>query len=73
MFPYEDFGIVSVHLSVPREKNRPSFINISPTVVIDTSMERSSEYLLQHGNSKILFSFQKRLKLNFKLYSDVLK
>ena len=25
-----------------RERNRPSFVNISPTVVIDTSMDRSS-------------------------------
>ena len=27
---------------VPEKKNRPSFVDISPTLVIDTSMERSS-------------------------------
>ena len=52
-------------LSVPREKkNHPSFVNISLTLVIDTSMERSSR-VLQHGNPKIWFSFKKRLKINY--------
>ena len=32
--------------------NLHSFVNISPTVIIDTSMERSS-LVLQHGNLKI--------------------
>ena len=32
--------------------NHLSFVNISPTLVIDTSMERSSR-VLQHGNQKI--------------------
>ena len=44
----------------------PSFVNISPTVVIDTSIERSLR-VLQHGNLKMLFYFQKRSKLNFDL------
>ena len=48
----------------PEKKNHPSFVNISPTIVNDTSMERSSR-VLQHGNPKIWFSFQKRSKLNF--------
>ena len=51
----------SVHLSVcPHlEKRNPlSFVNISPTLVIDTSMERSSR-VLQHGNQKICFFFKK--------------
>ena len=34
------------------KKNRPGFVNISPTLVIDTSTERSSR-VLQHGNQKI--------------------
>ena len=37
---------------MPRKKNRPGFVNISPTLVIDTSTERSSR-VLQHGNQKI--------------------
>ena len=45
--------------------NHLSFGNVSPTLVIDTSMERSSR-VLQHGNPKIgFFSFQKSSKLNF--------
>ena len=34
-----------------------SFVNISPTLVIDTSMERSSR-VLHHGNLKIRFFFK---------------
>ena len=41
----------------PEKRNHPDFVNISPTLVIDTSMERSSR-VLQHGNPKIWF-FQK--------------
>ena len=37
----------------PRKKKRPGFVNISPTLVIDTSTERSSR-VLQHGNQKIM-------------------
>ena len=36
--------------------NHLSFVNISPTLVIDASMERSSR-VLQHGNPKIGFFF----------------
>ena len=54
MFLYEDSKIVSVC---------PIFVNISPTLVIDTSMERSSR-VLRHANPKILFYFQKRSKLS---------
>ena len=43
--------------------NHRSFFNISPTLVIDTSMERSSR-VLQHGNQKIWFFFQENFKLN---------
>ena len=33
----------------PEKRNHPSFINISPTLVIDTSMEMYLK-VLQHGN-----------------------
>ena len=52
---------------VPKSWNHPTFVNISPTVVIDTSMERSSR-VLQHGNINFFFFFQKNSKLNFDLY-----
>ena len=44
--------------------NHLSFVNISPTLVIDTSMERSSR-VVQHGNPKIWFFFQKSSKFEF--------
>ena len=50
-FPYDE------------KRNRPGFVNISPTLVIDTSMERSSR-VLQHENQEIWFFFQKSSKLN---------
>ena len=57
---------LSVRPSVrtPRKEissNHPSFINVSPAVVIDTSMERSSR-VLHHENPKIGIFFQKSLK-----------
>ena len=64
MFPCEDSKTVSVCLSVcphPEKRYHHSFVNISPTLVIDTSMERSSR-VLHHGNPKIWFFFQKSLK-----------
>ena len=53
--PYPDFPY-------PEKRNRPGFVDISPTSVIDTSTERFSR-VLQHGNQKFDF-FQKSLKLN---------
>ena len=44
--------------------NHHSFVNISPTLVIDTSVERSSR-VLQHENPKIWFFFQKSSKFEF--------
>ena len=75
MFPYEESKTVSVCLSVrpsvrlsicpyPEKRNHPSFVNISPTLVIDTSMERSSR-VLHHENPKIWFFFQKSSKFEF--------
>ena len=43
--------------------NHHSFVNISPTLVIDTSMERSSR-VLHHGNPLIRF-FQKSSNFDF--------
>ena len=48
-FPYDE------------KRNRPGFVNISPTLVIDTSMERSSR-VLQHGNQKFDFFFLKKIQ-----------
>ena len=44
--------------------NHLSFVDISPTLVIDTSMERSSR-VLQHGNPKIWFFFVEVRNSNF--------
>ena len=58
---------LSVCLSIcpyPEKRNHHSFVNISPTLVIDTSMERSSR-VLHHGNPKIWFIFQKSSKFEF--------
>ena len=48
----------------PRKENHHSFVYISPTLVIDTSMERSLR-VLHHGNSKIWIFFQKSSKFEF--------
>ena len=72
MFPYEDSKTVSVCLSVrpsvrpsvcphPEKRNPLSFVNISPTLVIYASMERSSR-VLHYGNPKIWKKFQKSSK-----------
>ena len=42
--------------------NHLSFVNISPTLVIDTSMERSSR-VLQLGNPKIWYFFSKKFEI----------
>ena len=54
----------SVHLSVcphPEKRYHHSFVNTSPTLVFDTSMEMSSR-VLHHGNPKIWIFFQKSSK-----------
>ena len=50
----------------PEKRNHPSLVNISPTLVNDTSMEMFSRVLL-HGNPKNWISFKKRSKFNFDL------
>ena len=57
MFPCEDSKTVSV-CPYPEKRNHPSFVNISPTLVIDTSMERFS-LVLQLGNPNMWIFFQK--------------
>ena len=55
MFPCEDSKTVSVCPSscqYPEKRNHPSFVDISPTLVIDASMERSSQ-VLHHGNPEM--------------------
>ena len=64
MFPCEDSKTLSVRLSVcphPEKRNPLNFVNISPTLVIDASMGRSSR-VLHHGNPKIWKKIQKSLK-----------
>ena len=60
---------LSVYLSVrpsvcphPEKGNPLSFVNISPTIVIDASMERSSR-VLHNGNPKIWIFFPKKFEI----------
>ena len=56
---------------VTKSWNHLSFVNISPTLVIATSMEKSSR-ALQHLDPKIwFFFFKKDWNLNFDLYFDL--
>ena len=48
--------------------NHHSFVNISPALVIDTSMERSSR-VLHHGIPKIRFFFSKKFEFWFLMKS----
>ena len=48
----------------PEKRNHHGFVNISPTLVIDTSMERSSR-VLQLENVKILFYFILKFEIKF--------
>ena len=58
-------------VSVHREKKSLCFLNISPTLVINASMERSSRVFTTAWKSKNLIFFKKSMKLNFDLYFDV--
>ena len=58
------FVCLSICLSVcphPEKRYHHSFVNISPTLVIDTSMERSSR-VLHYGNPKNWFLFFKKVR-----------
>ena len=52
--------------------NHLSFVNISPTLVIDSSMERSS-WVLHHGNPKIWFFFSKKFEIRISTFDEELK
>ena len=52
--------------------NYHSFVNISPALVIDTSMERSS-WVLHHGNPKIWFFFSKKFEIRILTFDEELK
>ena len=60
---------LAVHLSVRilRKENSDhhSFVNISPTLVVDTSMERSSRVTATPWEPKNLNFFQKSSKFEF--------
>ena len=67
MWGFQNRVCPSVCLSIcpyPEKRNHHSFVNISPTLVIDTSMERPSR-VLHHRNPKIWFFFQKSKKFKF--------
>ena len=84
MFPCEDSKTVSVcpsfclfvRLSVrlfvcphPEKRYHHSFVNISPTLVIDTSMERFS-WVLHHGNPNF---FPKNFEIRILTFDEELK
>ena len=52
--------------------NHLCFVNISPTLVIDTSMERSSR-VLHHGDPKIWFFFSKKFEIRILTFDEELK
>ena len=60
--PFPDFPYAE-------KRNRPVFVDISPSLVIDTSTERFSR-VLQHGNRKFDF-FSKTFEIEFDLYFDL--
>ena len=75
MFPCEDSKTVSVCPSVcphPEKRYHHSFVNISPTLMIDTSMERSSR-VLHHGNPKIWIFFSKKFEIRILTFDEELK
>ena len=52
--------------------NHYSFVNISSTLVIDTSMERPSQ-VLHHGNLKIWIFFSKKFEIRILTFDEELK
>ena len=63
--PYPEFPYAE-------KRNRPGFVNINPTLVIDASMERSSR-VLHHENSKIWFFFPKKFEIRILTFDEELK
>ena len=62
MFKCEDSKTLSVRL-YPEKRNHHSFVNISPTVIIDTSMEKSSRVGTTPWKPKNLNIFSKKFKI----------
>ena len=56
----------------PKKRYHHSFVNISPTLIIDTSMERSSR-VLHHGNPEIWFFFSKKFEIRILTFDEELK
>ena len=56
----------------PEKRNHHSFVNISPTLVIDASMERSSR-VLHHGNPKIWKKNSKKFEIRNLTFDEELK
>ena len=55
----------------PEKRNHPNFVNISPTLVIDTSMKRSS-WVLHYGNPQFFFS-KKKFEIQILTFDEELK
>ena len=64
-FVFSMWGFQNPVCLYPEKRNHLSFVNISPTLVIDTSMKRSSQ-VLRHRNPKIWFKKKVR-NSNFNL------
>ena len=64
MFPYEDSKTVSV-CPYPEKRNRPTFVNNSPTIINDTWTEKSSRVLyISWETKKIIFLKKKHAYLS---------
>ena len=68
MFPYDDSKTVSVclpvRLSVPREKNHPGFVNISPTLVLLIHQWKGLHEYYSMETQKLEF-FSKKFEIEF--------
>ena len=54
----------------PEKRNHPGLVNISFTLVIDSSIEKSSQVAIAWKPKNLIFFFQKSLKLNFDLCQE---
>ena len=76
LFPYEDSKTVSVCPSVspyPEKRRHHSFVNISPTLVIDTSMEKSSWVLYYTMEVQQFEFFSKKFEIQILTCGEELK
>ena len=75
MFPYEDSKSVSVCPYVcplPEKRNHHSFVNMSPTLVIDTSMKGLHEYYTM-ATQNLDFFFSKKFEIRILTFDEELK